>query len=134
MRNYLAALLVASGLGCYSAGPAESPVLLDSSALHISVGFRNGMTVRYTDEPTKSGLRCRYEFECNYLDDKPSNDVHAEMSTAGELEEVVIGGVRLPPENERSECEQEQWDAVSDAFNAVMIQYGPALSVFNRCR
>ncbi|MBU2560706.1 MAG: hypothetical protein KKD17_00250 [Nanoarchaeota archaeon] len=131
--NKLAAIMLALGIGCYSARPAECPELLDDSVLRISINLRNGVNIRYVDETTKSGLRCRYEFEYGFLDDKPSNDIHAVMSTAGELEQVMIGGVSLPPDGVRTTAEQEQWVAVQNAFVAVMAEYGPVLSVFNRC-
>jgi hypothetical protein len=93
-----------------------------------------GMRLRYFARLQPSPTDIHLEFETNFLDDDPFDDVRMTSHSADRIECLFIGGRELPAYADGSDGDRVLWDLAQDSWSSMMRNYGPILRrAFRTC-
>jgi hypothetical protein len=94
----------------------------------------SGMRLRYFARPRPAPSDIHLEFETNFHDEDPSDDVKMVSHAANHVEHLFIGGRELPPYDRSSAIDRAQWDIAQESFSSMMRNYEPVLRrAFQTC-
>lgn len=86
-----------------------------------------GMRLRYVARPHADPPDVRFEFETNFLDDDPTDDVRMVSSNRRTVERVFIGARELPAYEAASPGDRAQWEIAQEMWESMFRHYGPVL-------
>ncbi len=139
----LAALLALLGAGCRyqdlgaggALGPAPFSALqcfepdnpegfsLEVPACECQAGMRLRYVARLDAEPPD----IHFEFETNFRDGDPTDDVRMLSSSRDILERLFVGGRELPAYDAASPADREQWVLAREMWDSMFRNYAPVL-------
>jgi hypothetical protein len=85
--------------------------------------MERGMRISYTADITPDGCTDSYEFESDYLDDDPGNDIELWASSPQGIDRVVFGGVEVSQDSP-DPLDRRRWEAARDSFVMGLDVYG----------
>ncbi|NMC69329.1 MAG: hypothetical protein GYA57_04565 [Myxococcales bacterium] len=86
-----------------------------------------GMRLRYLARPRAEPPNVRFEFETNFLDDDPNDDVRMMSSNRHAVEHVFIGRRELPAGEAASASDRAQWAIAREMWESMFRHYEPVL-------
>jgi hypothetical protein len=93
-----------------------------------------GMRLRYFARPRPTPSDIHLEFETNFRDDDPTDDVKMVSDASDRVEHLFIGGRELPPYDAASGVDRVQWDLAQESFTSMMRNYEPVMRrAFQTC-
>ena len=93
-----------------------------------------GMRLRYFARPRPTPSDIHLEFETNFRDDDPADDVRMVSRAAERVERLFIGGRELPPYDAAPAADRVQWDLAHQSFSSMMRNYEPVMRrAFRTC-
>jgi hypothetical protein len=118
-----------SGLECFETGNPEG-FSFEVPACECAAGLR----LRYYARMQPSPSDVHFEFETNFLDDDPTDDVRMLSRSMREVERLIIGGRELPAYEASSGLDRAQWELAQASFASMMHNYAPVFRrVFGTC-
>jgi hypothetical protein len=93
-----------------------------------------GMRLRYFARPQPSPADIHLEFETNFRDDDPTDDVRMVSRSAERVERLFLGGRELPAYADGTDGDRVLWDLAQDSWSSMMHNYRPVLRrAFRTC-
>jgi len=87
-----------------------------------------GIRLRYLAKrmPDKS-IRIHYVYESGYLTGDPRNFKRAVSRTTSDIDEITVGGRKLPPYSQCNAADTQVWDLMRESYVKIWENYEPVI-------
>lgn len=111
-------------LQCFDAGNAEG-FSFEVPACDCEAGIRLSLVINRTERGTRS---VRYVQQVGWADGDPASDILMAGEFSTRLDELTIGGRRLPSYVSSNADDRKAWDRYQDVFQMTWQNYAPITS------
>jgi hypothetical protein len=111
-----------SDLKCFERGNPEG-FSFEVPACECQAGMRLRYVARTDVEPPD----IHFEFETNFRDEDPTDDVRMVSSSSDALERLFIGARELPAPDAASPIDRVQWDLAREMWDSMFRNYAPVM-------
>jgi hypothetical protein len=132
----VAALMLALGISACAASQPVQPTVAPPEPFALPTPLamlESGVRIRYVMNGTPKGPVCTYTYDVGFKTEDISDDIHLVVSSEGPKSSLTLGGVEMPPYDECTPEQQQQWRNAGSSFMQAMHSYGWILYFVDVC-